>query len=188
MKFKHTNLRTGQKFSCAIQCGQCTARKPDGRQCRNRVCIGRKLCWIHRKKKLGLAVKTSRIPNSGKGLFAARLFKKNEVIGRYAGEVLTAAEHNRRYGSSDNDHGPYSVQARNSGGRIVDASCRRGIMSMANGTRTRSQANARFVDNLRPDNTIVVKATKRIPAGAEILVHYGKDYFKTANVSEHTTK
>ena len=61
-------------------------------------------------------------------------------------------------------------------------------MSMANGTRRKTDANARFVDNLRADNTIVVKATRIIRPGTEILIHYGKDYFDTAGVSEHSTR
>ena len=188
MKFRHENTRTGRTFQCQVQCGQCSANKADGSRCRNRVCIGRKMCWQHRKQKLGLTVKKSTIANAGKGLFATKLFRRDDTIGRYAGELISNAEHNRRYGGTDDDHGPYSVQTRNSQGRIVDASCRRGLMSMANGTRRKSQANARFVDNLRPDGTIKVKATRAIRPGTEILIHYGRDYFATAGVSEHSTR
>lgn len=132
-------------------------------------------------------MKRSTIPNAGKGLFAARAFRKGDTTGRYAGEVLSTAEHNRRYDAGDDDHGPYSVQTRNARGRIVDASCRRGIMPMANGTRRKSDANARFVGNLRADGTIAVRATRTIRPGTEILIHYGRDYFATAGVSEHRT-
>ena len=60
-------------------------------------------------------------------------------------------------------------------------------MSMANGTKRKSRANARFVDNLRSDGTIRVEATRKIRPNTEVLVHYGRDYFATANNSRHTT-
>ena len=60
-------------------------------------------------------------------------------------------------------------------------------MSMANGTKRKSTANARFVDKLRADGTIRVEATKRIRPGDEVLIHYGRGYFKTAGNSRHST-
>ena len=187
MKFKHENLRTGAKFSCKMKCGACNATTATRNKCRKRVCVGRKYCHIHRRKKLGLVVRQSTIQGAGKGLFVTREFKKGSTIGRYAGEILSRVEHNRRYGGSDEDHGPYSLRTSNSGNRVVSSECKRGIMSMANGTKRKSKANARFVDKLRADGTIRVEAIRRIKQNDEILIHYGRDYFKTASNSRHTT-
>jgi hypothetical protein len=136
---------------------------------------------------MGLVVRQSTIPGAGKGLFATREFKKRSTIGRYLGELLSTEEHNRRYGGSDQDHAPYSLQTTNSAGRVVSAECLRGIMSMANGTRYLRQANARFVDNLRSDGTVRIEATRRILPGTEVLLFYGDGYFDTAGNITHTT-
>ena len=189
MKFKSTNVRTGEQFSCRLKCARCVGRTRAGDRCKNKVCIGKEYCHIHRKTKRGLVVKQSKIKNAGKGLFAVRTFKKGEVIGYYRGELLSTAEHNRRYGSTDDDHAPYSLQASNSKGRIVDASCSRHLMSMANGSRRRSNANARFVDYMRPsDGAVKVQATKTIKKNEEIIIHYGRDYFDTASNAKHSTR
>jgi hypothetical protein len=185
MKFKSENSKTGTTFQCKVQCGRCVARNKNGTRCKRNVCTGRKVCHTHRKVDVGLEVKTSNIPNAGKGLFAAREFKKDSVIGVYAGEVLTLAQHSARHGANKHDHGPYSIQV---GNRIVDAACRRGLMSLANGSKSMARANARFVDNIRPSGGINVKATKRIRSGQEIIVYYGADYFKSAKYHTHTTK
>ena len=187
MKFRHENTRTGDTFSCKMKCGACNAATVSGSKCRNRVCIGRKYCHIHRRKKLGLVVRQSTIQGAGKGLFVTREFKKGSTIGRYAGELLSTEEHNRRYGGSDQDHAPYSLRTSNGGDRVVSAECKRGVMSMANGTKRKSRANARFVDNLRSDGTIRIEATRKIRPGTEVLIHYGRDYFATAGNSKHTT-
>jgi hypothetical protein len=185
MKFKSENSKTGTKFQCNIKCGRCVAINKNGTRCKRRVCMGRKVCHTHRKAGVGLEVKNSNIPNAGKGLFAAREFKKDSVIGVYAGEVLTLAQHSARHGANKHDHGPYSIQV---GNRVVDAACRRGLMSLANGSKSIARANARFVDNIRPSGGINVKATKRIRVGQEIIVYYGADYFKSAKYHTHTTK
>jgi hypothetical protein len=187
MRFRHEDLNTDATFDCRMQCGQCNARTLIGRRCRNNVCIGRTYCHVHRRKKMGLAVRQSTIQGAGKGLFATRVFKKGSTIGTYAGELLSTQEHNRRYGESDQDHAPYSLRTSNSAGRVVSAECLRGIMSITNGTRYIREANARFVDRLRPDGTVHVEATRRIGPDTEVLVHYGRGYFDTAGNSKHTT-
>jgi hypothetical protein len=61
-------------------------------------------------------------------------------------------------------------------------------MSIANSGRQRKGNNAKFSQQMKPNGTINVRATKTIKAGDEILIWYGKDYWKTAKWSKHKTK
>ena len=84
-------------------------------------------------------------------------------------------------------HPDQQLQAGNNN-KHLDAGCKRGLMSLANGSRGMSGANARFVDNIRPDKTIAVKATKNIRHNKEIVVHYGKIYFDSMKKNTNKTK
>jgi hypothetical protein len=187
MRFEHTNLRNALEFKCKLKCTQCTGTTSKGSRCKNKVCVGVAVCHLHRKA-LGLKVKKSNIPNSGKGLFATKDFKKNVVIGSYGGENVSKAEINRRYGNSKKDNAPYALSAYNAKGRVLDSACRRSLMSIANSGRQRKGNNAKFSQQMKPNGTINVRATKTIKAGDEILIWYGKDYWKTAKWSKHKTK
>ena len=88
---------------------------------------------------------------------------------------------------------PYTVATSRSSvvgnnNKHIDAGCKRGLMSLANGSRGMSGANARFIDNIRPDKTIAVKATKNIRHNKEILVHYGKHYFDSMKKNTNKTR
>ena len=184
MKFKHENKRTGRTFQCKLRKEVCEATTKSGRPCRNRVVIGLKKCHLHRS----VQVKQSNIPNAGKGLFAKKEYRNNDLIGHYRGQVLSNRQHSRRYGASQKDQGPYSLQVRKD--TVVDSSCHRFVMSMANGTARQRDANARFVSRMNSETSgkVAVRATKRIRIGDEILVHYGRDYFRVAGNSTHTTR
>ena len=166
-------------MSCNLKCGRCTAQTAKGTQCRNRVCIGLDICHAHRKSKLGLVVKTSTLPNAGKGLFTTKDLKKNRRLHtKYQGDILTPEQNDERHGASPYDHNAYGLQV---GDSIIDASCKRGLMSLANGSKSKSTSNAEFT------KSGYVRTTKKIPANKEILVHYGKDYFKSAKYHKHFT-
>ena len=166
-------------MSCNLKCGRCTAQTAKGTQCRNRVCIGVDICHAHRKSKLGLVVKTSTLPNAGKGLFTTKeLKKKRRLHMKYQGDILTPEQNDERHGASQYDHNAYGLQV---GDSIIDASCKRGLMSLANGSKSKSTSNAEFT------KSGYVRTTKKIPANKEILVHYGKDYFKSAKYHKHFT-
>jgi hypothetical protein len=187
MRFEHTNTRTNLKFDCKLNCTRCTATTSKGTRCKRRVCVGVAVCHSHRKS-LGVKVKQSNIANAGKGLFATKTFKKNAVIGSYSGENVSQAEINRRYGNSKRDNAPYALGASNANGRVLDSACSRSIMSIANSGRQRSRNNAKFSHKMKQDGTINVRATKKIEAGDEIMIWYGKDYWKSAKYSRHKTK
>jgi len=159
---------TGKRFSCQLQCTQCTATTKSGQRCKRRVCVGQPKCSQHRD----FVIKKSGIPNAGMGLFAKREFKKNEVIGEYYGEQVNASQLKSRYGQST---APYALQA---GGVIFDAACKRSLMSVANARKNFSQANAKFSNSLNANGRVNVRAKKKIKAGKEVFVHYGSDYWK----------
>jgi hypothetical protein len=124
-------------------------------------------------------VKTSTLPNAGKGLFTTKDLKKNRRLRvKYQGDVLTPEQNNERHGASQYDHNAYGLQV---GDRIVDASCKRGLSSLANGSKSKKTSNAEFT------KSGFIRTTKKIPADKEILVHYGKDYFKSAKYHKHFT-
>jgi hypothetical protein len=143
------------------------------------VCIGVDICHAHRKSKLGLVVKTSTLPNAGKGLFTTKGLKKNRRLRvKYQGDILTPEQNDERHGASQYDHNAYGLQV---GDDIVDASCKRGLMSLANGSKSKATSNAEFT------KSGYIRTTKKVPADKEILVHYGKDYFKSAKYHKHFT-
>ena len=197
-KFKSINKEHGgdKNFKCNLKCSQCTGTTRGGGRCKNRVCQGVVLCHQHRKS-VNLKVKKSGIPRAGKGLFAWEpsndgvVFKKGDTVGYYRGELLSKQNVDKRYGKTGN--APYTVATSRSSvvgnnNKHIDAGCKRGLMSLANGSRGMSGANARFIDNIRPDKTIAVKATKNIRHNKEIVVHYGKLYFDSMKKNTNKTK
>jgi hypothetical protein len=130
-------------------------------------------------------VKRSNIPNGGKGLFATKDFQKKDVIGQYAGEMLTVEQNVVRHGGSKTDHNAYGLQV---GNTIIDSSCKRGLMSLANGSKSKKSSNAKFMNKLLAGGKANVRATKTIRKGDEIIIHYGSGYFKSAKYHKHKTK
>lgn len=185
MRFKYEYKPEGEdphNFSCQLQCNRCTANNKSGSRCKNRVCIGTTVCHAHRKQ-LGLRVKKSTIPDAGKGLFATRKFKKNEIIGQYGGEVISGAEVTDRYSAGT---APYTLKI--GANRYVDSACKRTLMSTANSKKVRSHNNAKFSTVPTANNNINVRATKTIQPGSEIYVFYGDGYWNTVADTNHTTK
>ena len=169
VKFKNTYTNMGRTFKCTLTCTQCTARTATDSRCRRRVCIGTKTCFTHRKRDEDLLVKRSNIAGAGKGLFATKIFRKKDKIGSYHGEVISRAQLHNRYGQGQDANAPYALSASKTQ-RILDAGCKRGLLSIANSGRTRAQCNARYSEQMKTDRTINVFATKRINAGDEILI------------------
>ena len=185
-----TNTNTNSSWSCPIHCDRCEFILPNEVQCRNRVCFGSPLCWIHNAKKYKVKANTSTIPNAGKGLFATEDFKKEAWICPMIGENISMACVEKRYPGTMT--APYTEEVRRN--KAVDCACSRGIGSTANAhflpngkVRGRSFHNAitryRRVGEGIPG--IWLKADKRIRAGDEIFLWYGNSYRLENN---HTTK
>ena len=183
VKFKNTNLRTGQTFKCALKKMTCGHPTESGTPCKKQVAIGIKKCHLHRH----VQIKKSLIKDAGKGVFAKKDYAVGYRIGYYRGEVLSNIAHSKRYGGDKKDHAPYSLQGSKT--KVVDSACRRGVMSMVNGTRRKRDANAIFKGRMqsKTTGTIPVVAIKPLAKGEEILVHYGGTYFSPSqNAYPHT--
>lgn len=165
------------RFTCPVQCGQCTATAANGQRCRKRTCVGVPMCWMHLMRESNLRIKASTLSGAGRGLFAVKrgaadtevLFKKGDTVAPYGGELLTEREVDARYGA--NFTAPYAIKLR--GDRFENGACVRGPGSMVNHVPARL-ANAEF--RLTRDNRSRLVALKRIYNGQEVLVSYGSDY------------
>lgn len=180
------NTFTSPGFTCALECQQCEFIKSDGQRCRNRVCFGTPLCWVHTKRVYGVQSRDSTVANAGKGLFATKDFEEGEYIIPYIGEIITENCLNQRY--DDEITAPYTTDF--SRRRYIDSACQRGTASRANGlfrsngrSRTRRVHNAEIVN--RPSQGIWLQATRDIDRGNEIFVWYGNNYILQNN---HETK
>jgi hypothetical protein len=97
---------------------QCTHRhrrgKRRGKRCRQQTNYDYRVCDDHLMRVKHLKVKKSRLENgAGLGLFAASasasaaagssivVFRRGEIIGEFAGELIDNAEYERRYGSQN---------------------------------------------------------------------------------------
>lgn len=169
-------------FRCNLRCDQCAFIKADGTRCRNRVCIGYPLCWIHTKKEYALRVKDSTIEGAGKGLFSLKELDAGEWICPYVGESISEACLNNRYG--EDGTAPYAVQEDDFiyEESYIDSACVRGVGAMANGlfrrdgvSRTEAQHNTTLADRPGYDG-IWLKASRAIAADEELFVYYGDQY------------
>jgi hypothetical protein len=154
----------------------CTASSKNGQPCKKRTSTS-KLCWQHMQSMEGLRVKDSRVVGAGKGLFAAKDYKKGEVV----------AEYNGRHVAKDAE-GPYVFSLAGAPYDLDGArsSCPAG--RFANDKRA-SIAGANVVAKVRKTgghvdaaHPLYFQAEKRIPEGREVFIHYGADYWRTAGI------
>jgi len=119
-----------------------------------------------------LVVKDSTIPYSGKGLFTKIFIPKGTRIVEYKGRRTTwkEVEHDYKNGYI------YSINPR----QVIDAKTyKKALGRYANDARGIKKIqgitnNSRYVvDQLK----VFIEAVKDIPAGSEILVSYGKEYW-----------
>lgn len=211
-KFRFTaDAEQQQEFQCPLQCEQCVAHTrlrrvsrgdsraaqvDEGRRCRKRACVGVPYCWMHLRSQLHLRIKASSVASAGKGLFAedpraapnAIVFRPNDIIVVYGGERVTRAELEARYGDYT---APYGLQIY--GQHYEDAACRRGPGALANHAPS-PVANARYSyqkprqrQQQQQPPVAVLKATKAIRNGQEILVSYGPHY-RFDEAAQHQTR
>jgi len=128
-----------------------------------------------------LEIKKSVLPGAGKGLFAKELIPKGSRIVEYKGKITTWKD------VDDNDGANgyiYYVKRHH----VIDASRHTSVLARyANDARGLQRIkgitnNAEYVEvGLR----VFIESSKDIPAGAEILVEYGKEYW---DVIRHNIK
>lgn len=162
-------------FRCQLHSGRCRSNNLGGERCRNKTVIGTGLCWRHLLKEKNLRIKPSVY---GLGLFAQAsnvnagdndiLFKKDDVIIEYGGDLINLNTLNERYGENT---APYGVQMQGDN-KYNDAACKRGIGSLVNHAPT-ARRNARFSFS-RQGGVLQIKATKNIRNNKEILINYNE--------------
>lgn len=156
-------------------CVRCSALTVRGIRCKRNTCKYTKYCFQHAWKKEGVKIKKSKIPGAGDGLFAAKDFKAGETVADYGGEIINAAEHNRRNGN-------YSLQI--SRNKFIDGrSTQSGLGRWVNDCRAVTRRgghcrrnNAKLQVHARSRRGRV-RATRRIRAGQEIYAGYGRAYW-----------
>lgn len=169
---------SSQTHTCLLETHTCEWKNG----CKRRVAIGLPLCWQHSRKQYGVRTGPSSIPGAGKGLFAVRDFAKGDVICPYGGRLLTGEQVERLYPGET--LAPYVERVSRDVYR--DAACVRGIGSVANGMRLKSESNAETF--VRRTRVPWLRALKHIPEGTEILNHYGNEYFSHPNIHTSTTR
>ena len=184
----YTNNAQQPLFQCVLESLRCTANTRGGHRCSRQTVIGCGLCWSHLLSENHLRIKQSTLAGAGKGLFALNpraadntpIFRPNERIIRYDGELLTRQQVDDRYGVYT---APYAVQL---GNNIVDAAKQRGVGCLAN-HKPHGRANARFAVGRIGGPHIVLIANRAIRNGDEIFVDYGHEY-RLNDGSHHETK
>ena len=121
-----------------------------------------------------LFVKKSTIPNSGKGLFTKKFIPKGTRIVEYKGRISTWKE----VKDEDGKNGYIFYVTRN---HVIDARLTmKALARYANDARglVRIKGVTNNCDYISDGLKAYIESKKDIPAGAEILVDYGKDYWK----------
>ena len=166
-------------FQGTLECRRCTGLKADGDRCGRTTCKFLPMCFQHLRKEMGLAVKTSTIPNAGQGLFATRAFATDEYIAPVDGQRLTKQQLDDRYKDPlDMVTAPYGIKITNN--EIADGALQRWVGHFSNtrlgnqGQSVKGGTNARL--SIRAGNKPWLKAIQNIQPGAEIFTFYGSDF------------
>ena len=121
-----------------------------------------------------LYIKISRLPNSGNGLFTAIPIYRDEVIAKFEGEIIGAAEAKAR---AEKGIDRYFVNLLN--GSTMDSMQVDCFAKYANDVK--GTLDAPFKNNakiaLDDNEEVCLIATKNIKSGDEILCSYGKSYW-----------
>lgn len=159
----------GTDFSCQLECSQCAAETKNGVRCKRRTRKQLPYCFAHARSILHLDIRPSTIPNTGFGLFALQEFKSGDLIVEYKGEVLTRRQLENRYGTT---LAPYALKINNN--TFIDSACARGTGSFINTYPRHNNARISvYSGRAGHPPSASIRATRRIPVGAEIFVDYG---------------
>jgi uncharacterized protein len=121
-----------------------------------------------------LFVRKSTIPNSGKGLFTKKFIPKGTRIVEYKGRISTWAD----VKDEDGKNGYIFYVNRN---HVINALPRLSALARyANDARglVKIKGLTNNSDYVTDGKKAYIESKKDIPAGAEIFVDYGKDYWK----------
>lgn len=121
-----------------------------------------------------LSVKKSKIPGSGKGLFTKVFIPKGTTIVEYKGKITTWAEANHGDGLN-----PYLFFLNKK--HVIDAwNTPKHLARYANDGKglVREKGLSNNAIYVTKKNKAYIESTRDIPAGSEILVEYGADYWR----------
>jgi SET domain-containing protein len=122
-----------------------------------------------------LVIKKSTIPNSGKGLFTKKFIPKGTRIVEYKGRISSWKD----VKDEDGKNGYIFYVNRN---HVINAlPVKSALARYANDARglVRIKGLRNNCDYITDGKRAYIESKKDIPAGAEILVDYGGDYWKT---------
>ncbi len=128
-----------------------------------------------------LFIRKSTIPNSGKGLFTKKFIPKGTRIVEYKGRITNWKEVKDQDGNN-----PYIFYVKRN--HVIDAlPAKRALARYANDANgiVRVKGIRNNADYITDGLKAYIEARTDIPAGAEILVDYGKDYW---NVIRHNLR
>lgn len=120
-----------------------------------------------------IEIKLSQLPNAGKGLFATEFIPKNTRIVEYKGKITTWKE----VDDNDGNNGYIYYVKRH---HVIDASGHPSALARyANDAKGLQRVkgiknNSEYVEE---GLKVFIEAKRDIPAGQEILVEYGKEYW-----------
>jgi SET domain-containing protein len=120
-----------------------------------------------------IRVKKSGLPGAGKGLFAKTFIHKGTRIVEYKGDITTWKEVDHE----DGDNGYIYFVKRN---HVIDAlRTPEALARYANDARgiARVKGISNNAEYMEDGLKVYITAVKDIPAGGEILVDYGKEYW-----------
>ncbi len=129
------------------------------------------ICLTVEEYESHIVIKDSLIPNAGQGAFIDVDVKKGSLLGKYIGEPLTNEEYVNKYPDGKSF---YVLAVPGEEDMFVDAS----DPSKSNWTR---YINHDKKSNVRWEIGGDVIATRNIPAGSELYLNYGKQYWKGWN-------
>lgn len=193
--YKFVYRFASHNFSCSLKCKQCTSITKKGTRCKRKTCIGAGVCYTHLLHSMKLRIRDSEHLSSGKGVFAQLsrntpstslratrrpiVFRRGDTIVEYGGEIIDLAVVHTRYGGH---LAPYVLEKPKGQRHIEDGACQRGVGSIINDFRSTSGTNAQNNTNVmfvfsNSQKKFIVKATKNIHDGEELLVNYGNQYF-----------
>jgi hypothetical protein len=121
-----------------------------------------------------LYIKTSTLPNAGKGLFTKKFIPKGTRIVEYKGRTRSWKEVQK-----DEDESPYIYYVKRN--FVIDAlNDKKALARYANDARGLQRVkelsnNAEYVEE---GVRVFIEAAKDIPAGGEIFVGYGPEYWQ----------
>jgi hypothetical protein len=167
------NLPHEENLSCPNKKGavvmptqRCTATTASGTLCKQKTAKGQ-YCWTHLRGTEGLRIKESKVAaGAGMGLFAEKDFRRGETIALYTGDWM-----------DEDKGGPYALQV--SRERVIDAARTNAAPGRwANDPKgSGRRPNGLFAYNPRT-RMARIKASRTVKKGEEVLVSYGRQYWK----------